>query len=139
MSNSLRDFEQRLRDTGNNVTAVRIKVFQSLQGKEPQTMSEIIKKMPEIDRTSIYRSVALFERLQIIHRLNIGWKYKLELTDFFHYHHHHMTCKVCNKTQALDENNQLEKIIHELASTDGFVMQSHQIEIIGMCKMCQLK
>lgn len=137
MSNTLLDFKNRLKNSGNSVTAVRIAVFQTLQNKEPQTMSQIVKNLPHIDRASVYRCIALFEKLQIVQRLNIGWKYKLELTDSFHYHHHHITCKSCGHTKALKESIQLEDIVNDLATTDGYVALSHQIEIVGICEKCQ--
>ena len=93
----------------------------------------------KVDRASVYRNIALFEHLGIVQRLQIGWKYKLELSDNFNHHHHHMTCVRCNQTTALPEDQQLESRLQQLARTRGFAPQDHQIEIRGLCQNCQTK
>jgi Fe2+ or Zn2+ uptake regulation protein len=136
MPDTQQDFNILLKNSGNSVTKVRIAVFQSLQNKEPQTMTQIVSSLPTIDRASVYRCIALFEELHVVQRLNIGWKYKLELTDQFHYHHHHITCKICGQTKPLEESSELEDTVRNLATGHGYTSLSHQIEITGICKQC---
>lgn len=120
-----------------SVTKSRLIVFKALQDKEPQTMQEIVKVCRgKVDRASIYRTIALFERLGIVQRLQIGWKYKLELTDAFHHHHHHLTCTHCGKTIPLSENEQLEAMLAILSRRHNFTMHTHQLEIQGLCHNC---
>jgi len=90
----------------------------------------------QVDRASVYRTIALFERIGVVQRLQIGWKYKLELSDAFHHHHHHLTCRQCGRTSPLPEDEQLEKRLKALASGQNFVMQGHQLEIQGLCQTC---
>src|SRR2546421_5552224 len=90
----------------------------------------------QVDRASIYRTIALFERLGIVQRLQIGWKYKLELSDAFHHHHHHLTCSNCGKVIPFEEDTALEKRLHVLANSKNFTMQGHQLEIQGLCQNC---
>ena len=112
-------------------------VFATLQDKEPQTMREIIVACAgRVDRASVYRTIALFERLGIVQRLQIGWKYKLELGDAFHRHHHHLTCRQCGRTFALPEDTELEQRLRALSARQKFAMQGHQLEIQGLCQNC---
>ncbi len=99
-------------------------------------MRDLVAKVHNVDRASIYRAVDLFERLGIVQRLNTGWKYKLELTDKFAEHHHHLTCVHCGQTIALNEH-MLEQTIDNLARAHGFTPTAHQIEIQGYCRNCQ--
>jgi Fur family ferric uptake transcriptional regulator len=73
-----------------------------------------------------------------VQRLNTGWKYKIELTDKFAEHHHHLTCTTCGQTTSLNEA-ELESFIEKIAHDYGFTPSSHQIEIQGLCKTCTLK
>lgn len=126
-----------LRQHGYSLTKARQVVFIGLQGHEPQTMHELVARCPGIDRASIYRTVTLFEKLGIIQRLQIGWKYKLELTDSFAAHHHHLSCVGCGKIIPLPEDAHLENTLLSMATAHGFVAQDHQLEIRGTCLACQ--
>jgi Fur family transcriptional regulator, ferric uptake regulator len=131
-------FEDVLKKQGLNLTETRKLVFRTLQGKEPQTMAELIEACwRQIDRASVYRTITLFERLGIVKRLQIGWKYRLELSDDFQHHHHHLTCQICGRTTALPEDNELEKRLSQLAAKQGFAMRDHQLEIQGICQKCR--
>lgn len=136
MSTHLELFSSMLKKHGSSVTKPRIAVFEALLGQEPLTMHELVKRVPEIDRASVYRIVSLLETLGIVLRINIGWKYKLELSEAFSAHHHHLSCVECGKTQVLNEEV-LEQAIDRLSKIHGFIASSHQIEIQGTCKNCQ--
>lgn len=89
----------------------------------------------KMDRASVYRTVELFERLGIIRRINIGWKYKLELSDAFADHHHHLTCLGCQTIIPINEQT-LEQFVDTIAAAHRFLPTEHQIEIQGYCHTC---
>ena len=132
-------FEEKLRGSGQSVTEVRKAVYAALQGQEPLSMRELVERVQGADKASVYRTVSLFEKLGIVQRLQTGWKYKLELTDDFHEHHHHATCLKCGKSFILPENTSLESEVSQLVNGLGFVIKSHQLEIQGYCKSCSLE
>src|SRR5688572_29390322 len=126
-----------LKSAGFSVTKARLGVFNALLGHEPLSMHDLVERAGNIDRASVYRAVELFEQLGVVQRLNIGWKYKLELTDKFAEHHHHLTCTHCGRTIAMNED-ELEQLIARLASAHDFTPSSHQIEIQVVCADCRL-
>lgn len=136
MSSATENFTQLLKDNGQSVTAARLAVFAALLGSEPIPMHELVQRVGQIDRASVYRAVGLFERLGVAQRLNIGWKYKIELTDRFSDHHHHLTCTSCGKTIPMNEH-ELETLISKLAADHDFAPSAHQIEIQGLCQNCK--
>jgi len=89
-----------------------------------------------MDRVSVYRVIELFEKLGIAQRINIGWKYKIELSEVFLGHHHHMTCLTCGRVIAIKDHDTLERLITELSSTAGFTLTAHQLEMQGYCERC---
>lgn len=137
MSQMLDQFRARLRTQGYSLTHAREAVFMALQNQEPLTINQLVEACPKIDRASIYRTVKVFEKLGIVQRLQIGWKYKLELSDEFHVHHHHFTCLNCNTTTALPESTELEAHLVGLSAKNNFKMQNHLLEISGLCQNCQ--
>lgn len=91
-----------------------------------------------MDRASIYRTVALFEELGIVVRVQQGWKYKIELSDIFSPHHHHISCTNCGRILSFNEPEGLEDLLNEIAVTGGFTHQFHSLEISGLCPECQV-
>jgi Fur family transcriptional regulator, ferric uptake regulator len=136
MQSAVERFKVLLKDHGQSLTAARMAVFTALLGQEPMAMHTLVRRAAGIDRASVYRAVALFERLGIVQRLNTGWKYKLELSDKFADHHHHMTCTQCGATIAINED-ELEQLLGRLAEAYGFTPTAHQLEIQGLCRSCR--
>lgn len=133
-------FHKTLRNSRYSVTEARKLVFEALEHEEPLSMAELLIKIDGlVDRASLYRTIALFEKLGIVQRLQIGWKYKLELADDFSFHHHHITCRVCGLTLPVREDLTLEASIRNLAMEYGFTDSRHQLEIHGLCPRCQDK
>lgn len=129
-------FKDLLKNHGYSLTAPRQKLFNVLQNHNACTIAELTSLLKEYDRATIYRTVALFERLGIVSRLQLGWKYKLELGDIFHHHHHHLTCVNCGKVIILAEDKVIERQITRLEMARGFVALDHQLEIRGYCPQC---
>lgn len=128
-----------LKKNGASLTRPRRIVFDLLLNQEPQGMQVLVRRAEgQVDRATVYRVVELFERLGIVHRLNIGWKYKIELSDIFSEHHHHFYCTNCGRTYSLPANSMLETMIGSVASKEGYSPRGHQLEIYGLCQNCSV-
>ncbi|MDB5181245.1 MAG: transcriptional regulator, Fur family transcriptional regulator, ferric uptake regulator [Candidatus Saccharibacteria bacterium] len=100
-------------------------------------MAELIQASgTSLDRASVYRTIKLYEQLGIVQRLQIGWKYRVELSNSFQHHHHHMYCTQCGNVIAMPEDTVLEERLQALAANISFSAQDHQIEIRGICANC---
>lgn len=131
--------EAALKESGYSITKPRLAVFEVLEQSEPLTMHELVAQVPNIDRASIYRVIALFEKLGIVHRLHIGWKYKIELTNAYQAHHHHITCLSCGKSEPFHEDESLEQALQLIADKHQYTLQNHLIELQGLCEVCGIK
>jgi len=122
------------------MTAARQYVCELLWSHEPQSMRDLtLRSHGVIDRSSLYRTVHLFEQLGLVQRIYIGWKYKIELSDIFTHHHHHISCLGCGKVVAMTEEAEIEQLISQLAARHDFIAQSHQLEVRGYCAVCGQK
>jgi len=136
MDSPTTSFAELLRARGHSLTTARRLVFRELQRHESVTMQQLWKKLsPSIDRASIYRAIGLFVELGVAKRVNVGWKYKLELSGQFAEHHHHLTCNRCGRVVAMNESV-LEEFIQYVSDKHGFRPASHQVEIVGVCDVC---
>jgi Fur family ferric uptake transcriptional regulator len=131
-------FEKTLKEHRCSLTLPRQAVFDALQHHTSLTMAELAASCPGIDRSSVYRTSELFEKLGIVVRIPTGWKYRLELGEAFHEHHHHATCATCGASIALPEDPALEKRLRDLAARRSFSLTSHQIELTGTCETCRM-
>lgn len=127
-----------LEDNDLRITKTRLFIFNLLQDNEPQSIADLVERSAnKVDRVSVYRIVDLYEKLGVIKRINIGWKYKLELSDIFLDHHHHISCIGCGRMVAIREEEGLENLIDKLGKAAGFALTSHQLELQGYCDKCQ--
>ena len=134
---NLDKFQMVLTKHGYRLTSARQVTFQLLDTDHPQTMADIIAHaQPAIDRVTVYRNIELFEKLGIVHRIMTGWKYKLELSDDFISHHHHMSCSSCGKLIDIADNDQIEAFINVVSKKHQFIVHTHSFEIEGTCNDC---
>lgn len=133
----LERFKQILAGNNQNITGARLRTFDLLAADKPQSMNELIARAKgSVDRVSIYRNIELFERLGIVKKVHIGWKYKVELSDVFAAHHHHLLCLGCGKIIDIEDERHIENFISEVAQKHNFTVRSHQFEIEGYCSSC---
>lgn len=123
-----------------SLTKSRILILEKLSLNTPLEMKSLIKlTAKEIDRASVYRNIQLFEDLKIVSKIQIGWKYKIELSEDYTPHHHHLICEVCNKIIDTKDLSAIENEINKLALKNSFLAKNHQLDIIGICSDCQKK
>ena len=130
-------FRRILEDHDLKVTKTRCTIFTLLDTHGLQSISELINHSSgAVDRVTVYRTLALFEQYGIVRRVAIGWKYKVELSEIFLDHHHHIVCVQCGRITALHENEALERTINTLAEESNFTGITHQLELQGYCPKC---
>ncbi|HSX24224.1 MAG TPA: Fur family transcriptional regulator [Candidatus Saccharimonadales bacterium] len=137
MSPEIKRFKALLKQNGHFVTKPRLRLFVILQKHNALTIHQLIKLLTLHDQATVYRNIKVFERLGIISRLQLGWHSKLELSDIFQHHHHHLTCTNCGRVIALPENPTVERALTQLARSKNFKAMDHQLEIRGLCQTCQ--
>jgi Fur family ferric uptake transcriptional regulator len=94
------------------------------------------KKYPSIGIATVYRTLKLLS--------DCGLSRELKLEDgttryehlYEHEHHDHLVCTQCG---ALVEvfDAKIEKLQEKLALTHGFKIQSHKLELYGVCRKCR--
>ena len=139
MQESIEQLQTTLKQAGFSLTSARKIVFIAMLDQEPMTMNDLSRKIgTTINRSSMYRVIEVFEQLGITQRLQLGWKYKLELSDSFASHHHHLSCIRCGNVQPFEESSTISFELKQLAQESGFTETGHQLEIRGICSRCKL-
>lgn len=137
MSKDITAFKDILTANGYKITKARIDTFNLLVSPEPQSISQIlVRANGTVDRVSVYRNIELFEKLGIVHRIYIGWKYKIELSDDFISHHHHLSCIKCGVMVDIKDEAHIDDFIKSVAAEANFIPRNHLFEIDGYCQEC---
>jgi len=136
MNNDL--FLKKLTNNNFRRTSERLQLFELLASLDgPQSIADLVKKSQAFaDRSTVYRTLETFEKVGVTTRVYTGWKYKIELSDTFSPHHHHMLCMKCHQVIAFKESQEFEKELSKLESLHSFAIKSHTLELQGICKKC---
>lgn len=132
----------RLRSQAGRVTRSRRGVLEALARlRRPSTPRQIVDAVTEgsCDLATVYRSMALFEKLGLVHRIDLGdGLARFEIADNHPggHHHHHLVCRQCERIVQLDDCI-LAEMEARLSRHYGFQAITHRLEFFGICPDCQ--
>lgn len=133
----MEQFEQLIRERGIRLTEPRREVFSILnQHDQPLTIGELLKLSKIAERTSVYRTLELFQKHGIVEVVQVKYKQRYELTEPFKPHHHHLVCVRCGELIPLDQPK-LERVISRIADSLHYQLTAHHVELQGICRACR--
>lgn len=133
---------ERLRSQAGRVTRSRRGVLEALARlRRPSTPRQIVDAVTEgsCDLATVYRSMALFEKLGLVHRIDLGdglARFEIADDDPHGHHHHHLVCRECERIIQLDDCI-LAEMETRLSRHYGFHDITHRLEFFGVCPDCQ--
>ena len=127
-----------LKTNGLKATPQRVAVLKELDKKTHPTMDEmyesIKKEHPSISLATVYKNVNILREHGIVIEINVpNGKMKY---DYLSVPHIHMVCTECKKIVEFFDA-ELEKLQEDVALSNGFTLQSHNMLLYGVCKECQ--
>lgn len=103
----------------------------------PEEIYNIVKNnYPEIGIATVYRTLQLLEKLNIIYKLNFddGFnRYELNISSD---NHHHLICMKCGSITEV-KLDLLERLEKEIEEENGFQIIDHNVKFFGYCMDCQ--
>ncbi len=135
------DMISRLESKGIRPTANRILVMKTLMGKQnPQSLSNLERKMVSMDKSSIFRTLTLFLEHDVVHAFEDGRGvlcYELcEEKGACDHHdgHIHFYCESCQRSFCMENIH-----IPSFELPEGFYPHSISFVIKGECPDCRKK
>lgn len=134
-------FEDILKKKSLRMTAERKSLYEHLSGlDEPVGIKQLVSSLSgEMDQATVYRNIELFDEIGVINKIYTGWKYRIELSEKFRPHHHHMTCINCGKVIPINLGPRMEEAIGNFGRRHGFKIKNHEVELRGLCNSCPEK
>jgi Fur family ferric uptake transcriptional regulator len=141
-SSTLANATERLKSNGHKLTKPRQALLKAIASfSAPFTTEDAFKtttkllRGAKIDLVTVYRSLATFEELGLLSRVEFGdGVVRYELKGPGDQHHHHFVCQACAKVEPL---NHCELTTHLKAA--GYTRLSHRLEFFGLCPACAPK
>lgn len=135
------DMISRLESKGIRPTANRILVMKTLMGEQnPQSLSNLERKMVSMDKSSIFRTLTLFLEHDVVHAFEDGRGvlcYELceEKGACDHHNGHiHFYCESCQRSFCMEDIH-----IPSFELPEGFYPHSISFVIKGECPDCRKK
>lgn len=135
------DMISRLESKGIRPTANRILVMKTLMGEQnPQSLSNLERKMVSMDKSSIFRPLTLFLEHDVVHAFEDGRGvlcYELcEEKGACNHHdgHIHFYCESCQRSFCMEDIH-----IPSFELPEGFYPHSISFVIKGECPDCRKK
>lgn len=97
--------------------------------------NEVKKSNPRIGIATVYRTLELLARLEIVHK-NIfdEGKYRYEFCENDGHFHHHFLCSNCGVIIEVEED--YLSFLEEELERRGFYISDHNLQIYGLCPEC---
>ena len=95
------------------------------------------RREPEVGRTTIYRTLKLFQEAGLASELLFGGEARFEPL-WNRDHHDHFVCVSCGQIFEF-QSPEIERLQDEIAAALGFVIEGHRHHIFGRCSKCAQK
>ncbi len=132
-----------LKSMGLKATFPRLKILDIFRKAETRHHSAedvyraLLAEDVDIGLATVYRVLTQFEQAGILVRSQFdGGKAVFELNDGDH--HDHLICTNCGLVEEFYDT-EIEKRQYLIAKEHGFVLESHNMMLYGICQKCQGK
>jgi Fur family ferric uptake transcriptional regulator len=88
------------------------------------------------DLVTVYRCLEVFEKAEIVSR--VDFSDGIARFEIAHPgdHHHHLICTKCRSVRAIEMDHCPLEEIAGSSALKGFQVQRHTLEVFGLCKSC---
>lgn len=134
------DTEKIFADYGIKPTANRLLIYRTISALNYAfSLSDLETRLDTIDRSSIFRTLTIFEEHHLLHNIDDGSgqrKYCLCISPDHNHHnncqHVHIYCRKCGRTYCLKAQH-----IPSVTIPDGFTIEHTNYIITGICSSCR--
>jgi Fe2+ or Zn2+ uptake regulation protein len=90
-----------------------------------------------ISRATLFRALDLLIELGVVERIDLP-SGEHAYVPCARAHHHHVVCSRCGRTAEVEDCGVAEAV-QEVARRSGYRIDSHRLELFGLCRHCQAK
>jgi Fur family transcriptional regulator, ferric uptake regulator len=90
-----------------------------------------------VSRATLFRALELLTELHVVERLDLP-SGEHAYVPCRRTHHHHLVCSRCGRVAEVEDCG-IADAVAEIARRSGFKIDSHRLELFGLCRHCQAK
>ncbi len=125
-------------------TKQRQAILDAIEGQGGHlTAEEIYKSVkrrhPRLSLGTVYRNLRVLAEQGSVRELDFGMAITyFEMVKDIHYH---LVCRVCGGISDIEMEleRKLMALVERASDTDGFQVEQHRLDFVGVCKSCQLR
>ena len=134
------DIAGELSEQGYRLTPQRIMILSAIENSDShisaeEIYSQIIAKYPNVNISTVYRTLELLTKLGLVTETNLG-EGRLRYHPAEKGHHHHLICRECGAIIDLDESL-LAPLKGALLREYRFSADLKHLAILGRCVSCR--
>ena len=99
-------------------------------------MAEARREHVRVGRATVFRTLDLLTEIDALERLDLPSGEHAYVACEPEQHHHHVICRSCGKSVDVEDSG-LQSVVREIASRSGYRIDSHRLELYGLCPACQ--
>jgi Fur family ferric uptake transcriptional regulator len=125
---------RRLHQRGLRMTPQRQQVLDAVRDLEHATPEQISAAVPEIDLTTVYRTVELLEELGLLRHTHLGHgpaSFRLAEDE-----HVHVVCHTCGRVIDVD-HDLIDGLVQRLRDQSDFEVDRSHFTVFGRCRECR--
>ena len=128
-----------LKEHGLKATFQRINMLESIQFHGHMSIEAIYEKIvtiyPSLSLATVYKNIILMVEKGVLVEVPItGKKSKYELLKDDHIH---LICMACGEVEDKLHNTEIKDIFSSMIKEENFIINKQQINLYGLCKVCQ--
>ncbi len=130
-----------LTEHGRRLTGTRRGLVEMISAREGHfTAAELLaqatdRRLP-VGRATVFRTLDLLTEIGALERLDLPSGEHAYVACAPQEHHHHVVCRKCGVSVEVDEGG-LQSVVSEIGHRSGFEIDSHRLELYGLCPNCR--
>jgi len=130
-----------LGDAGKRLTIARRAVAEAITEQAGHFTAEDVLaasrlRRRAVARATVFRSLDLLVDLGLVERVDLPSGDHAYVACEPDAHHHHVVCSACGRSVEVGELG-LRPILERIESSTGFAIDSHRLELFGLCPECR--
>jgi Fur family ferric uptake transcriptional regulator len=126
--------------TGRRMTAPRKTVASLIAGRQghftaADLLADARRQGLPLGRATVFRNLELLTELGALERLDLPSGEHAYIACEPE-HHHHVVCRTCGRAVEVADSG-LQSVVAEIARRSGYVIDSHRLELFGLCPQHQ--
>lgn len=97
-----------------------------------ELLHDVREANPRIGRATVFRTLDMLAEQGALERIDLPTGEHAYVACAPEEHHHHVVCRRCGKSVEVEDSG-LQSVVGEIARRSGFVIDSHRLELFGLC------